>query len=102
MLLTFSCVLNLSCLLRPLISHPLGCGCEFQYPHLHLCVLRLLQHTLGWFGKAVILRDYWFCWILSVTFELAEYSLQHQLPNFNECWYVIVDKHRNKISLAHF
>lgn len=46
-----------------------------------------VAHALGWFGKALILRDYWFCWILSVAFELAEYSLQHQLPNFNECWW---------------
>ncbi|KAJ6583913.1 PSS-domain-containing protein [Mycena vulgaris] len=46
-----------------------------------------VAHTLGWFGKAMILRDYWFCWILSIAFELAEYSLQHQLPNFNECWW---------------
>jgi len=46
-----------------------------------------LAHALGWFGKAMILRDYWFCWILSVAFELAEYSLQHQLPNFAECWW---------------
>src|ERR1700761_1447065 len=22
-----------------------------------------LAHTLGWFGKALILRDYWFCWV---------------------------------------
>ncbi|OCB83859.1 phosphatidylserine synthase 2 [Sanghuangporus baumii] len=46
-----------------------------------------LAHALGWFGKALILRDYWFCWILSIAFELAEYSLQHQLPNFAECWW---------------
>ncbi|KAJ7490545.1 phosphatidyl serine synthase-domain-containing protein [Mycena latifolia] len=46
-----------------------------------------VAHTLGWFGKAMILRDYWFCWILSIAFELAEYSLQHQLPNFAECWW---------------
>ncbi|KAJ7075782.1 phosphatidyl serine synthase-domain-containing protein [Mycena belliarum] len=46
-----------------------------------------VAHALGWFGKAMILRDYWFCWILSIAFELAEYSLQHQLPNFNECWW---------------
>jgi len=49
----------------------------------------------------MILRDYWFCWvrrciprllclyltheqILSIAFELAEYSLQHQLANFAE------------------
>lgn len=62
-----------------------------------------LAHALGWFGKAMILRDYWFCWvgtisleadwysqnaasqqILSIAFEFAEYSLQHQLPNFAE------------------
>ncbi|KAI0769105.1 phosphatidylserine synthase 2 [Trametes elegans] len=46
-----------------------------------------LAHALGWFGKALILRDYWFCWILSVAFEFAEYSLQHQLANFAECWW---------------
>lgn len=22
-----------------------------------------LAHALGWFGKALILRDYWFCWV---------------------------------------
>ncbi|KAJ7364878.1 phosphatidylserine synthase 2 [Mycena albidolilacea] len=46
-----------------------------------------VAHALGWFGKAMILRDYWFCWILSIAFELAEYSLAHQLPNFEECWW---------------
>jgi len=46
-----------------------------------------LAHAIGWFGKATILRDYWFCWILSIAFELAEYSLSHQLANFNECWW---------------
>lgn len=46
-----------------------------------------LAHSLGWFGKAVILRDHWFCWILSVGFEVMEYSLQHHLPNFAECWW---------------
>ncbi|KAG8838632.1 hypothetical protein FRB91_007518, partial [Serendipita sp. 411] len=46
-----------------------------------------VAHALGWFGKALILRDYWFCWILSIAFEFAEYSLQHQLANFAECWW---------------
>ncbi|PJF17739.1 hypothetical protein PSACC_02443 [Paramicrosporidium saccamoebae] len=44
-------------------------------------------HTFGWFGKALILRDEWLCWIVSVMFEVMEYSLQHQLPNFAECWW---------------
>ncbi|KAI8346362.1 phosphatidylserine synthase 2 [Choanephora cucurbitarum] len=47
----------------------------------------VLAHALGWFGKALILRDYYFCWIISVAFELCEYSLQHQLNNFAECWW---------------
>ncbi|KAJ2001793.1 hypothetical protein GGI04_003604 [Coemansia thaxteri] len=47
----------------------------------------VLAHSLGWFGKALIIRNYTMCWILSVTFELLEYSLAHQLPNFNECWW---------------
>lgn len=61
----------------------------------------VVAHALGWFGKAVILRDHWsasllfqrrgskltsdgerFCWALSLGFEIMEYSLEHQLPNF--------------------
>jgi len=50
-------------------------------------------HFLGWFGKAIMLRDYWLCWALSILFEILEISLQHLLPNFAECWWdhVIVD-----------
>ncbi|KAJ2859916.1 hypothetical protein GGH94_005828 [Coemansia aciculifera] len=47
----------------------------------------VLAHSLGWFGKALIIRNHTMCWILSITFELLEYSLAHQLPNFNECWW---------------
>lgn len=25
--------------------------------------------------------------IISVMFEFLEYSLEHQLPNFSECWW---------------
>lgn len=34
-----------------------------------------------------MVRDWWLCQVLSVMFELLEYTLQHQLPNFNECWW---------------
>jgi len=47
----------------------------------------VLAHFLGWFGRALILRDYWFCWILSILFEFCEYTFQYLLPNFNECWW---------------
>ncbi|KAI8321055.1 PSS-domain-containing protein [Martensiomyces pterosporus] len=47
----------------------------------------VLAHSVGWFGKTLIIRNHTMCWILSITFELLEYSLAHQLPNFNECWW---------------
>lgn len=47
----------------------------------------VIAHTVGWYAKALVIRDYWFCWILSILFEVMEYSLQHQLPNFAECWW---------------
>ncbi|KAJ3179909.1 hypothetical protein HDU87_002477 [Geranomyces variabilis] len=47
----------------------------------------VVAHALGWYAKAIVLRDYWFCWILSIMFEIMEYSLAHQLPNFAECWW---------------
>ena len=47
----------------------------------------VLAHSFGWFAKSLILRDYWFLWLLSVLFELLEYTLAHQLSNFNECWW---------------
>ena len=47
----------------------------------------IIAHVFGWLAKTILLRDVWICWILSVMFELCEYSLQHQLPNFAECWW---------------
>lgn len=34
-----------------------------------------------------MIRDWWMCSIVSVMFEFLEYSLEHQLPNFSECWW---------------
>ena len=28
-----------------------------------------LAHALGWFGKAMILRDYWFCWVSDIPLK---------------------------------
>ncbi|XP_065070770.1 phosphatidylserine synthase 2-like [Rhopilema esculentum] len=44
-------------------------------------------HLFGWWAKAIILRDFWFANVLSILFEIYEYSLEHQLPNFHECWW---------------
>jgi phosphatidylserine synthase 2 len=47
----------------------------------------VLAHTLGWIAKSLVLRDYWLCWVISILFELLEYSFSHHLPNFSECWW---------------
>ena len=45
------------------------------------------SHIIGSGVKGLLFRDYWMCWILSIMFEILEYSLEHQLPNFAECWW---------------
>ncbi|XP_039267130.2 phosphatidylserine synthase 2-like [Styela clava] len=44
-------------------------------------------HFIGWFLKALIFRNIWMTTVLSAVFELLEYTLEHQLPNFSECWW---------------
>lgn len=47
----------------------------------------VISHTIGSCIKGLLFRDYWICWIISIAFEIMEYSLAHQLPNFAECWW---------------
>ena len=42
----------------------------------------VIAHTLGWFGKALLLRDWRLGWTLSVLWELIEITFQKILPNF--------------------
>lgn len=44
-------------------------------------------HFFGWFFKTLILRDIWLANMISFGFELLEYTFEHQLPNFSECWW---------------
>lgn len=44
-------------------------------------------HFFGWWLKTLVLRDYWLCMVISIMFEVLEYTLEHQLPNFSECWW---------------
>lgn len=43
--------------------------------------------------QTLMIRDWWMCMIISVMFEFLEYSLEHQLPNFSECWWDHVRTH---------
>ena len=47
----------------------------------------VLSHSIGWFGKMLMLRDVWLCHVLSFMFELLEYIYTYTLPNFAECWW---------------
>lgn len=72
----------------PLEEKSYGDKCELTFENVYNQLdLFVIAHTLGWFVKAIILRDYWFCWVLSIMFEVMEYTLAHQLPNFIECWW---------------
>ncbi|KAI8600230.1 phosphatidyl serine synthase-domain-containing protein [Dissophora ornata] len=73
----------------PLPEKSYGDACDLNYENIKDQVFDVftLAHAVGWFCKALILRDYTFCWILSVMFEVMEYSLSHQLNNFDECWW---------------
>jgi len=44
-------------------------------------------HFWGWGMKALMIRNYGICWVISVTWELTEMQFQHILPNFQECWW---------------
>ncbi|KAJ3045499.1 hypothetical protein HDV00_009153 [Rhizophlyctis rosea] len=73
---------------KPLPERSYAENCEITPENLwNQMDIFVVAHSLGWFAKALVLRDYWFCWILSIMFEIMEYSLEHQLPNFAECWW---------------
>lgn len=51
------------------------------------CDVFVPTHFFGWWIKTLIFRDWWLCTVISIMFEILEYSLEHQLPNFSECWW---------------
>lgn len=64
-------------------------NCSLTYEHVMDKVLDrfFVAHLLGWFVKALILRDWTVMWICSLLFEALEVSLQKPIPNFAECWW---------------
>ncbi|KAG6391658.1 hypothetical protein SASPL_149415 [Salvia splendens] len=53
----------------------------------------VVAHILGWWGKAIMIRNQPLLWVLSIGFESLELTFRHMLPNFNECWWdsIILD-----------
>lgn len=52
------------------------------------------------FVQTLMIRDWWMCMIISVMFEFLEYSLEHQLPNFSECWWDHVRTAQGSVSVS--
>lgn len=58
-------------LTRPADERSYGQNCELTLHNLYNGLdLFAFAHFIGWFGKALILRDFWACTILSVMFEV--------------------------------
>ena len=47
----------------------------------------IVAHLMGYWCKTLIFRDWWLTTVISIMFEFMEYSLEHQLANFSECWW---------------
>jgi len=47
----------------------------------------IVAHLMGYWCKTLIFRDWWLTTVISIMFEFLEYSLEHQLANFSECWW---------------
>lgn len=65
-------------------GHPNG---EYYVVRETLWDIFMIAHAVGWWGKALMLRDWKLAMTMSIMWELIEYSFQHQLPNFAECWW---------------
>ena len=49
--------------------------------------VHFVAHFLGWWGKMMIMRDWYVAWACSIGFEICEITFRHWLPNFYECWW---------------
>lgn len=47
----------------------------------------VIAHLLGWVVKTLAYRNVKILLVCSFAFELLEYMLEFQLPNFGECWW---------------
>ncbi len=49
-------------------------------------------HAIGWAFKATMIRDVRISMLLSLLFELMEYTFTFLQPNFNECWWCVAKR----------
>jgi phosphatidylserine synthase 2 len=65
----------------PEMSHPVA-NIWFAVYDCHF-----VAHLLGWFGKMLIMRDWYIIWVCSIVFEFLEITFRYWLANFWECWW---------------
>ncbi|RLN14748.1 hypothetical protein BBJ28_00020420 [Nothophytophthora sp. Chile5] len=79
---------------RPKTVVPAQLQCEINVDSLYRGVSSIwfVAHVTGWWGKMCMFRDWRFCWVLSIAFEILELALQFVIPDFQECWCVCASK----------
>ncbi len=72
----------------PLPEKSYGAMCAFSLQNLSgHCDIFILAHVFGWIAKALMFRDALVSVVLSILFELMEYTFEYLQPNFAECWW---------------
>ncbi|KAI9919631.1 hypothetical protein PsorP6_017649 [Peronosclerospora sorghi] len=66
---------------------PLECAINTQSVTRGVTSIWFVAHVTGWWGKMCMFRDWRFCWVLSIAFEVLELALQFVIPDFQECWW---------------
>ncbi|KAL4115052.1 hypothetical protein PRIC2_013947 [Phytophthora ramorum] len=74
---------------RPKTLAPAQLQCEINTESLTRGVTSIwfVAHVTGWWGKMCMFRDWRFCWVLSIAFEILELAFQFVIPDFQECWW---------------
>ncbi|KAG6616277.1 phosphatidylserine synthase [Phytophthora cinnamomi] len=74
---------------RPKTVVPAQLQCEINSESLTRGVTSIwfFAHVTGWWGKMCMFRDWRFCWVLSIAFEILELAFQFVIPDFQECWW---------------
>ena len=62
------------------------CVADIRTPPKNAIDIFCLAHALGWFGKALILRDYWFCWVRVLRVGMYTEVTDHGLSDPERCF----------------
>jgi phosphatidylserine synthase 2 len=74
---------------QPMVEKAYAEHCELNWENFSGALFDrfVISHFLGWLVQSMLIRHRLICWIVSISWELIEISLTHQLANFAECWW---------------